>query len=465
MKRPVSLAVAALLLGAAPFAGAGVAGAMTLEEALAAAYVSSPALQVDRAGLRATNELVPQAKSGWRPTVAVRGSYGYSASETRVSSAASPIDQNLDPATVGATVTQPLFRGFRTVNGIDVAENTVLSARARLMESEQQVFLATAEAYSDVLRAQAEVELNANNEQVLRRQLSATQDRFQVGEITRTDVSLAESRQSGATAARITAEATLASARATFQRVVGVPPQNLSAPEALPPLPMSLDEAVSTAVQAQPLVVAAEFAARAALNQVDVVRGELLPTVAVEAGHTRGWRTQAEGSRAETSSITANLTVPLYQSGAVYSRLRQAKHTAGQRRLEVDQAQVAARERAIQAWETLVSARAEIESRNAQVRAASTALEGVQREAQVGARTVLDVLDAEQELLDANVNLVRAQRNERVAAFSLLSAVGGLTARDLGLPVVLHEPAEHYRDVRDQWFGTSAEAEADYQRR
>lgn len=443
MRTSVSFAVAILLLGAAP------AGAMTLEEALAAAYVGNPTLQAQRAALRATDEQVPQALSGWRPRVALNGSAGRVWSDSSISG-----DTTLNSRQAGATLTQPLFRGFRTVKSVDAAENVVLSARSQLASVEQQILLNVAEVYSNVLRDQAVVDLSVNNEQVLRRQLGATQDRFEVGEITRTDVSQAESRVAGARASRITAEGQLMASRATFQRLVGVPPENLEPPAQLPPLPGTLEEAVARALEEQPDVVAAVYGARAAEDVVDVVRGELLPEVSLQASHNRGWDTQVRGQRADTSQIVANVAVPLYQSGAVYSRVREAKSTAGQRRIQVEQAQVAARERAIQAWENLVSARAEIESREAQVDAATTALDGVQREAQVGARTVLDVLDAEQELFIANVDRVGAQRTQRVAAFALLAATGGLTAENLGLPVEVYDPSVHYQAVRNKWFGT-----------
>lgn len=446
MKTPVSFAVAILLLGAAP------ASAMTLEEALAAAYVGNPTLQAQRAALRATDEQVPQALSGWRPQVSVNASTG----RAWIDGSATVPNVDRDPTQAAATITQPVFRGFRTINGVEAAENAVLAGRSQLTSVEQQILLNAVDIYSGVLRDQAVVELNANNEQVLRRQLGATNDRFQVGEITRTDVSQAESRVSGARASRIAAESQLMSSRATFQRIVGVPPEDLKVPAQLPPLPQSLEETVARALEMQPDVLAAQYAARAAEDTIDVVKGELLPDVSLQASHSRGWETQSPDTRLNATQITANLTVPLYQSGAVYSRVREAKQVASQRRMQVDQAQVAAREAAIQAWETLVAARAEIESRQAQVEASSTALEGVQREAQVGARTVLDVLDAEQELLDANVNLVRARHNERVAAFRLLAATGGLTAGNLGLPVEVYDPSQHYKAVRNQWFGTSA---------
>lgn len=457
MKSSLSYAVAALLLGTA--AQGTPAAAMTLEEALAAAYVTNPTLQAQRAAVRATDEEVPQALSGWRPTITTSASFGRTEVDTETGGVAT--ERDLDSRDAAIVLTQPLFRGFRTVNAVDAAENTVLAARSELTSTEQSVLLSAAQAYMDVLRDMAVLELNINNQQVLRRQLEAARDRFQVGEITRTDVSQAESRLAGAIADRIAAEAQLESARATFERIVGVPPEDLRVPDVVPNLPTSLEQAVALAVESQPEVLAAVFNSRAALESVDVVRGELWPEVSLQAVYEQAWDTTVAGDERETTQLVANLTFPLYQSGAVYSRLRQAKHTAGQRRLEVDQAQVTAREAAIQAWEALQSARAQIESISSQVEAAQVALEGVQREAQVGARTVLDVLDAEQELLDARVNLVRAERNERVAAFELLAAVGRLTAGSLDLPVEIYDPSVHYRDVRNQWIGGSIWAERD----
>lgn len=436
------------------------AAALTLEEALAAAYVSNPDLQAERARVRAVDEQVPQALSGWRPRVEVTGSIGRSELENSMDSTGST-DSSLTTKSVGLEVTQPLFRGFRTVNAVDAAENTVKSARGDLLSREQDTLLSAAEAYLNVVRDQAVLELNINNEEVLRRHLEATRDRFEVGEITRTDVSQAESRLARATAARIAAEAQLTSSRATFERIVGLPADDLETAEMPRMLPESLESAISEALERQPSVIAREFAARAAQENIDVVRGELLPEVNLQAAADKSWEPSDEVSSRSSYQITAVMTVPLYQSGAVYSRMREAKHTAGQFRLQVDLARLQAREQTIQAWDQWRSAQAQIESIRAQVEAADVALEGVEREAQVGARTVLDVLDAEQELLDAQVELVRANRNERVAAYTLLAAVGRLTAADLGLPVDIYDPTEHYRDVRDQWFGSSAAADED----
>lgn len=459
MMKPVSYAVAALMIGG--MMGPVTASAMTLEEALAATYVGNPQLQAARSSLRATDEQVPQALSGWRPTVTISGSYGRQKYEQNIYTNLAR-NTGTDPQNLTFTISQPLFRGFRTEHATEAAENTVKAARGSLTATEQSVLLAAAQAYMNVLRDKSVLDLNVNNEQVLKRQLDATRDRFAVGEITRTDVSQAEARHAGAVASRIAAEGDLQSTRATFEQVIGVPPENLEWPDPVKSLPKTLEDSLQLAETQQPSLVAAEYSAKAAVESVSEVRGELLPTVSLEASSTQNWNGSFHDYYTNVQAIVAKVTVPLYQSGSVYSRLRAAKSTAGQRRLEVDQAHQEVRAQAVQAWEALQSARAQIKSLSSQVESNRVALEGVQREAQVGARTVLDVLDAEQEYLDAQVNLVAARRNERVASFQLMSATGLLTADTLGLPVDVYKPAEHYEEVRGKWVGGDDASRSDY---
>lgn len=456
MTKPVSLLLAAVLVTGGSLLNS--ASALTLQEALASAYQNNPELQAERARVRGVDESVPQALAGWRPTVSVNGSVGYNNTKSNLRS---PQVQDAQPRQGTLTVTQPLFNGFRTVNLTEAAENQVLAAREQLRATEQRLFTAVAEAYLNVVRDRAEVELKGNNEQVLQRQLAATRDRFRVGEITRTDVSQAESRLAGATASRIAAESQLATSQATFERLVGLPPEQLLAPVDTTVLPGSLKETVAQAITQQPAVLAAEYAARAAVESVDAATGELLPTVALQGTVFRNFDDSTSDSRSNGYQMVATVSVPLYEAGGTYSRIREAKHTAGQRRLLVEQSRQQARESAIQAWEQLQASRAQITSLEAQVRAATVALEGVEREAQVGARTVLDILDAEQELLDARVGLVRAQRNERVATYAVQAAVGRMNARDLALPVELYDPVGHYNDVRGSWIGSSEAADQD----
>ncbi len=450
--------VCGLLVGLAVLGGQ--AHGQTLNEALAAAYANSPVLRAERAGLRATDEQVPQALSNWRPTIDVTGDVKRSDTFGSNRNFGSK-DQIRTPRGVALNITQPVFRGLRTLAATREAENTVEAARARLMSTEQDVLLDAATAYMNVVRDQAVLDLEIGNEKVLRRQLQAARDRFEVGEVTRTDVSQAEARLAGATAERIKAEGDLVASRAVYRNVVGEAPRKLTAPAPPGGLPADREAALDLARDDHPDVVSALFDERAARDKVKGVGGELLPTVSLNAKVRRDFETIATKSQFEEQSIGATLTMPLYQSGAVYSRLRQAKQTVGQERLEVAQARRDVVQGVTQAWEALQTARARIVSFTAQVRANEIALEGVKREAEVGARTVLDILDAEQELLGASVNLVGAQRDEVVAAFQLKAAVGRLTARQLNLPVDFYDPERHYREVRDKWFGGSSRGQAE----
>lgn len=449
------LAALVLLVG---FAAAPVAArAEGLVDALAAAYESNPTIQAQRARLRATDEGLPQALAGWRPTVTLAGEAGQQRVETNVGSRDRP--EHRDPVTGALTVSQPLYRGGRTLASTRRAKNLIEAERARLTSTEQSVLLDAATAFVDVVRDQAVLGLNTSNEQVLNRNLEATRDRFDVGEVTRTDVSQAESRLERATADRIQAEGALASSRAVFERIVGMVPGELETPAPPGDLPDSRAAALSEAAVQNPNVVIAQFAEEAARDDVDIATGELLPALSVDGTVSRAYDTTARASQTDSAKIAAVVSVPLYQAGAVSSRVRQSKQTAGQRRVEVEVARRNAVEGAATAWESLQTARARIGSIQAQIRAADIALTGVREEAAVGARTVLDTLDAEQELLDARVALVRAQRDEVVAAFRLRAAVGRLTARRLELPVAYYDVEAHYDEVRDKWWGLGAQGE------
>ncbi len=432
----------------------------SLSEALAGAYLNNPTLRAARAGLRAVNEGVPQALSNWRPRVTVTGSAGAQRTDqsggSSSGSSGSSGSNGSTPTAAEISLTQPLYRGGRTTAGTAAAENDVLSERASLVSVEQDVLLSAVTAYMDVWRDQAVVELNISNERVIQRQLEATQDRFTVGEVTRTDVAQAETRLATATAQRIAAEGSLSTNKAVFQEVIGFEAEGLQAPDAVADLPARLADVVDRAVTGNPNVLSASFAEKAAQSRVREVAGELLPNLQLRASASRRDDTTRSDTTTEQGEILAELSVPIYQQGTVSSRVREAKQVTSQRRVEIEQQRRRAEQEAISAWENLLTARAQIESFEAGVRSAEIALEGVRQENQVGARTILDILDAEQELLDAQVNLVRSQRDEVVAGFQILAATGRLTAQDLGLPVALHDPDRDYRKVRDSWFGLTA---------
>lgn len=427
--------------------------AESLNEAMAKAYAGNPQLQAQRARLRAVDEEISQALSGWRPTVTVNTSVGKSSLEINT---ASDRFQDRSPRTSSLTVNQPLYRGGRTLADTRRAETAIQGERARLFATEQTILVAAVTAYMNVVQGQAVLELTANNERVLRRQLDAARDRFSVGEVTRTDVSQAEARVERAVASRVQSEGTLAVSRANYARVVGEAPAVL----AQPPLPEGLPTGIAAATEAarvnNPEVVAADFSEQSQLATVRLTVGELYPRANLVGTLQRDLDTNSEGSLFEQSRVVAELVVPLYQAGGVEARVRQQKQVASQRRLELDDTRRRAIEFTTQNYEALETAGARLGALDAQIRASQIALDGVEQEAQVGTRTVLDVLDAEQELLDANVQFVQSQRDQIVAAYNLLAGMGIATAEALGLPVDLYDFRANYFAVRDKWIGTDA---------
>lgn len=371
-----------------------VAQAETLRDALASAYVNNPTLQAARAQLRATDELVPQALAGRRPGVSAFADAGKSNTSSNGGSG-----NNLSPRSFGIQLEQPLWTGGRVDASISSAENQILAQRALLRSTEQDILLQGAVAYGDVYRDQAVLELSINNVRVLERQLQATRDRFEVGEVTRTDVAQAEARLEVAKAERTRAEAALAASRAAYENVIGKVPGTLTEPDPFAPLPSSRDDAQMQSRERNPNVLAARYAEAAARSQVERAKAERMPSIGLAAAHTRSYDSSSLISRSEDSRIVASLSVPLYQAGAEYSGIRQAKQVAAQRRNELARAERDVVEAATSAWENLLATRARIQSLEAAVRAAQIALEGVREEASVGARTTLDVLDAEQELV------------------------------------------------------------------
>jgi TolC family type I secretion outer membrane protein len=443
--------------------------AQTLTDALAEAYNTNPQLLAQRALLRATDEQVPQALSFWRPQVTFTGQIGLNTESLQTP----PIAPSFNSATGLATSTsdrrhiitrpdlvqfqaiEPIYRGGRTVAQTRQAINTVESTRAQTLSIETTVFQAVAMAYLDVVRDQALVEVQRNNVEVLRKQLEATQDRFRVGEVTRTDVAQAEASLAQAQGTYVTQIGQLEISRAEYVRAVGHPPGRLTLPRERPVMPATREEALTLAAHNNFSVISATFAELAARDNIDVVRGQLLPQVSVVGTLSRSYDQSAtfKGALANSAQVTAQLTMPLYEGGAIYSQTRQAEQTVGQRRSQVDDARRAAVQTAAQFWSTLEAARASISSFAAAVRAAQIALQGVQQEALVGTRTVLDVLIQNQTLLQTQSQLVTAQHDAALAEFNLAAAVGRLIAPELNLPVRLYDMERHYREIKDKWIG------------
>jgi outer membrane protein len=452
MRFGVTAAIGAVLL----FGGAAHGQVRTLQQALAEAYSTNPTLLAARAQLRATDEGVPQALAGWRPTVVLSGAGGYADGTFHSTAGGFTSDHRnaRDIFTAQATLTQPLYRGGATRATTNQADNRVYGQRARLMATEQQVFTNVVNAYVNVIQQQQTLQLNINNEQVLTRQLQATQDRFRVGEITRTDVAQAEAALAGARATRQTSEGNVATARATYRQVVGEPPDQLIEPQPIS-LPLkNQDEASQLASRNNPSVIAALFDDAAARDAIDVAFSQLMPQLSVQAQAARADNTTIAGQRSIGGQVLLNASVPIYQGGAEYSRVRQARQTEQQTRKTVDDVRRQAIQQASQAWETLVAARATIESTRAQIRANQIALEGVQREAIVGSRTTLDVLNAQQALLNSRVTLVQNLASLVIASYASAASIGRLTARDLNLNVPLYDETAYYNAVRGRLFGT-----------
>ncbi len=437
--------------------GAARANAETLNEALTTTYATNPQILAERANLRAVDEGVPQALSGWRPVVQFTGSAGLQQVENTPPAPPTILGHFVSqPKTVDVNVNQPVYTGGRTVALTAAAEEQVEAERARNNATESTIFFSVIQSYFDVLRDQSTVELNVNNEQVLRRQLESTNDQFRVGSVTRTDVAQAEARLAAARASRQVAEGTLAVDRSNFLRFVGHAPQDLHQPTLRPVLPATREEAITLSSTKNPTVLAAVFNEDSARSTVTATRAQLLPSLSVVADVNRAQETVSNGRETTTGSVVARVTMPLYEGGQIYSQTRQAQEKVAQSLGLTDDARRQAVQGAIQSWETMQSARASAFSLQATIRADEIALEGVRQEAQVGSRTILDVLNQEQELFTDQVQLVAAQHDRDVAEFNLSQQIGTLSAINLGLAVPLYDDREHYKSVREKWLGFGA---------
>jgi outer membrane protein len=446
------------MAGAAVVAAVGLsasaAGAETLKQALSSAYKYNPRLDAERARLRATDEEVARANSGYRPVIIGNADVGVQTVNIVPDSAGR--DTTTAPRGYGVNLTQPLFTGFQVTNAVREAEAAVRAGREILRDIERLILLEAVTAYMDVVRDQAVVLLQENNVQVLSRELKATQDRFSVGEVTRTDVAQAQARRAGSVSALDLARANLKTSRAAFERVVGHPPSNLvdpGVPERL--LPKSLEEAIAIGTRENALVIAALYREQGARHTVDRIRGELLPQARLEASYEDRFGVTGGPDEVETTTVTGRLTVPIYQGGEVYARVRQAKHTHVGRLQEIEQVRTEVQQAVVAAWSQLQAARGQLQSDTVQVESNRTALAGVREEERVGQRTLLDVLNAEQELLNSEVALVTTRRNLVVAAYSVLSTIGKLDAATLGAASQIYDPEAHYFEVRRKWFGIS----------
>ncbi|VAW10153.1 Type I secretion outer membrane protein, TolC family [hydrothermal vent metagenome] len=428
----------------------------TLRDALAQAYANNPELGAERAQLRATDEGVPQALSGYRPNISAALDYGGKRSNSITFQGPVRLKSSTytHPRGYSVSITQNVFDGFRTRNRTAQAEANVQAGRGILLNTEQNVLLSAATAFLDVRRDMAIVRLRTSNVEVLREEVKSTRARFDVGELTRTDVAQADARVSRAISELSAGRADLATSRAVYEQIVGRAPGRLAAPpNMVSRLPRSVQSAYQIAQDDHPAIRSALFTVEAGDRNVDAITGEFLPTVSVEGTYSDRWEAAGPESSSDATTIMGRLTIPIYQAGAVSSRLRAAKQTNTQRRLEVENIRNQVRASVSSAWAGLKATRAQIVADNQQVRAAGVALDGVRQEASVGQRTTLDVLDAQQEALNAQVTLEITRRNEQVATFNLLAAIGQLNADAMGLAVARYDPAVNYDNVRGKWFG------------
>ena len=442
----------------------GPAGADTLKWALTQAYQNNPQLNSQRASVRATDETVPQALSGYRPRVSLTATAGeqYLDTTTKTSGASgiatySQASGNIGVQSYGGTITQPLLNGFGTSSRTRQAEQLVSSARETLRLSEQTILLNAATAYMNLIRDAAILDLQRRNVEVLQEQLRQTRDRFSVGEVTRTDVAQSESRLAAARAQMLTAESNYTTSRSTYRQMIGVEPGTLApaspvdrlSPQSLPagdhrsarPAPLGHDRDVQRRCGGVPGQDRGEFA----LSDAQPGRQRAAELWLV----SRRWLS----CNNFTGSVVGQLAVPVYQGGTEYATIRQAKETLTQRRTDLDTARDQAQQTLVQSWGQLEAAKAQIQATTTQVNAAEIALNGVREEARVGQRTTLDVLNAQQELVNARVSLVTAQRDRVVASYSLLAASGRLSPKVLDLVVPIYDPRVHYHQVRDTWVG------------
>jgi outer membrane protein len=446
----------------------------TLAETLGIAYETNPQLTGERAHVRSTDENVPAALAGWRPTITVQASYGtnvgrfdelascgtgcatQAACYTNGKIPANPanrggaapynatgeytdsLQSNRNSYSQNATITQYLYHGGKTSASTHQAVNSVYAERARLIAEEETVFSDTINAYVMVIEDQQLLGLDRQNEQVLGDELHAINDRFRVGELTRTDVAQAEAALAQAIATRQTAEGNLDTARATFVRQVGVtPPTDLADPQPL-----------------RPTVIAGVFTEAQAKDSIDVAFATLAPNLYVQGqGFQQNGQT-LKGNDVYGVSATINLSVPIYQGGSEYAAIRQARQNYQQAVRQTEDARRASREQAVQAWDTLVAARAATASSRIAVRSAAIAVEGTEREALVGSATTQDVLIQQQNLLSAQITLVQNITSIVTASYGVASAIGRLTAKDLGLAVPLYDETAYYNAVRDRLWGT-----------
>jgi outer membrane protein len=428
----------------------------TMEGALLRAYQNNPQLNAQRASVRAADEAVPQALSGYRPRASATFSEGAQfIDQLADGGAGKKIEQGIQaPHAAGITVTQTLFNGNQTANMTRAAESQVSGAREGLRLLEQSVLLAAATIYMDYLRDAAILEVQRNNTKVLALTLKQTRDRYSAGLVTPTDVAQSQAQLAAGQSQELAAESTLTTTRANFRRIIGNEPQNLAPASPVDRyLPPTVAAAAELALRQNPNVTAAMYGVDVSFLTVKVNEGALYPTLSLQASVQKVWDPAITTISEFTAQTNAQLNVPVYQGGAEYSLIRQSKETLTQQRLTLEQVRDQARADLVTAWGQLIAGKAQVSAAQSQVEASEIAYLGTTKEAQVGQRTVIDILNAQQTLVNARVALVTAQHDRVVASYAVLNGVGRLSPQVLHLSTPTYDPSVHYQQVRDKWFG------------
>jgi outer membrane protein len=430
-------------------------GAATLQDALVKTYQTNPQLNAERARQRGTDENVPQALSGYRPQLIASLSSGLQAvrnilPDNTVQST------TLKPWTIGLTVTQVLFNGYKTANNVRVAEFQVRSGREALRNIEQGVFLDAVTAYMNVMANYALYEAQRTNVQVLREIQATTKRRLDAGDVTPTDTAQAESRLSRGLADLNAAEVALAISKEIYAQVVGEAPTQLTATSAVDRLiPLTQVASIEAAGHEHPAVLGAGYDVDVAQTSIKLAEGSLLPQVSVQGSVSRQVENDPTLSvrKEDQASVVGQINVPIYDGGMAASQTRQAKEVTSQSRLVLEQVRNQTRTAVVSAWVSNEGTKIALRAAESEVKSAEIALQGVRREAQGGQRTTIDVLNAQQDLTNARTRQITAQRDRVIASYTLLSAVGRLDVHTLNLNTPDYSPDVHYHQVRDAWHG------------
>lgn len=440
----------------------------TLRNALLSAYTHNPQLNAHRVVVRQTDEMIPQALSGYKPSVSATASSGeeYTTTTSKTSGPGAPATYAKNPFvyspnTAGITASQMLFDGFQTANKVRAAETSTSAARETLRVAEQTILQQAATSYMDLLRDGALLELNRRNVEVLQEQLRQTHDRFKVGEVTRTDVAQTETQLAQGRATVLNSEATYWRSYAAFRQSIGADPsEHLRPGSPVDSLtPTRLVDAIEIARARHPSVGVSQFGIDSAVLQVKITEGSLYPQASLQVGANQAWDTQPEQILSQFNGfVMAQVKVPIYNSGPTgaqdtFSMIRAAKEGVSKSRLDLDSTRDMVQAAVVTAWGQLESAKAQIRATETQVASAAIALDGIREEAKVGQRTTFDILVAQQNLVNARTAVVTAQHDRIVASYTLLAAVGELNLPKLGINHPLYDPMVHYQQVRDSWFG------------